>query len=159
MIAELSHPWWLFIVLGVCAGILSGTLGLGSGTILVPVLGLICGYGQKSAQGMALAVMTPMALLGAWRYWRNPAIDMHAYVIILIVCGALLGTLAGTEIAARLPGHLLRKIFAVVLVVVAFKMFTTPSKTNGSGPSGPLTNQEIAGSNHQGGMSNNITGQ
>ena len=97
MIFQLSHPWWVFILLGVAAGIISGTLGLGAGTVLVPALVLLLGFGQKSAQGMALAAMVPMAFLGALRYWRNPAIEMNHLVIALIVCGALAGTLFGTE--------------------------------------------------------------
>jgi uncharacterized membrane protein YfcA len=132
MIAQLSNPWWAFVLLGICAGVLSGALGLGSGVILVPALVLLCSFGQKSAQGMALAVMVPMALVGALRYWRNPQIDLNITVIGLIVCGALAGTLAGTELAARLPSHVLRRVFAVVLVVVAVRMFVTPSSPNQS---------------------------
>ena len=66
MIGQLSNPWWIFIVLGVCAGIISGGLGLGAGVVLVPALVLFFSFGQKNAQGMALAVMIPMALLGAF---------------------------------------------------------------------------------------------
>jgi len=124
MIGQLSNYWWVFILLGVCAGLVSGTLGLGSGTVLIPSLVLLCGFGQKSAQGTALAVMVPMALLGALRYWKNPEIDMNIVIIAFIVVGALAGTLAGTELAARLPSHTLRKIFAIFLAIVAVRMFT-----------------------------------
>ena len=72
MISQLANPWWYNVILGVFAGIVCGTLGLGSGIIVVPSLVLIFHFGQKSAQGMALCVMVPMALLGAFRYWRNP---------------------------------------------------------------------------------------
>jgi len=123
MTGELLSPWWVFVVLGLCAGILSGALGLGSGIILVPALVLLCGFAQKSSQGMALAVMVPMALLGALRYWKIPHVDMNIMIIILIIFGALIGTLAGTELAARLPAHVLRKTFAIVLIIVAVKMF------------------------------------
>lgn len=126
MIVQLSEPWWVFVVLGVCAGVISGALGLGSGIIVVPTLVLLCSFEQKSAQGMALAVMVPMALVGALRYWRNPEIEMNAVVIGLIILGALVGALAGTELAGRLPGHTLRKIFAIFLVIVAVKMLVTP---------------------------------
>ena len=124
MIGQLSNYWWAFILLGVCAGLVSGTLGLGSGTVLIPALVLLCGFGQKSAQGTALAVMVPMALLGALRYWKNPEIEMNIAIIAFIVVGALAGTLAGTELAARLPSHILRKIFAIFLIIVAVRMFT-----------------------------------
>ena len=121
---SLPGVWWGFVILGVCAGIISGALGVGSGTVIVPALVLLWGAGQKSAQGMALAVMVPMALIGALRYWRNPEIELHGWVIALIVLGAVAGTMAGTELAARLPAGVLRKFFAVFLVIVAVRMFT-----------------------------------
>jgi len=124
MMDQLSNYWWVFVLLGICAGVISGTLGLGSGTILIPILVLFCGFEQKSAQGTALAVMVPMALVGALRYWKNPEIEMDTAIILLIICGALAGVLVGTELAARLPSHTLRKIFAIYLAIVAVKMFT-----------------------------------
>ena len=80
-------------------------------------------------QGMALAIMVPMVLLGAFRYWQNEAVDIHLTAVSWIVVGALAGVMIGTMIAGRLPVGVLRKIFAVVLVVVAVKMFMGPSKS------------------------------
>ena len=87
-------------------GIVSGLLGVGSGTVVIPALVLLWGFGQKSAQGMALAAMVPMALIGALRYWRNPQVELHGVVLVLMVLGAVAGTLVGTELVGRLPaGH------------------------------------------------------
>jgi len=124
MIDQLSNYWWVFILLGICAGVIGGTLGLGSGTIIIPILVLFCAVEQKSAQGTALAAMVPMTLLGALRYWKNPEIEMNTAIIVLIALGALAGVLVGTELAARLPSHTLRKVFAIYLAIVAVKMFT-----------------------------------
>ena len=140
MIGQLSNPWWVFIVLGLCAGVLSGALGLGSGIILIPILVLLCGFGQKNAQGMALAVMVPMALLGALRYWKNPQIEMNGMVIALIICGALVGVLVGTELASRLPSHILRKAFAIFLVIAAVRIFIS-SGLKKTGPDNSLSVQ------------------
>ena len=142
MIGQLSNPWWVFVVLGVCAGILSGALGLGSGIIVVPTLVLLCGFAQKSAQGMALAVMVPMALLGAFRYWKNPQVEMNTVVIGLIICGALAGTLVGTELASRLPSHILRRLFAIFLVIAAMKMFFANPKIREQGIGNDLAKQK-----------------
>lgn len=154
MIAELSNPWWTFVLLGICAGVLSGTLGLGSGIILIPALVYLYRYDQKPAQGMALAIMVPMALVGALRYWRNPEIELNVAVIGWIVCGAVVGTLAGTELAARLPSHILRRIFAVVLVIVAVRMFMAPSRPKQSGLNNNMTDQNITDSVERGGPGN-----
>ena len=145
MLAQLFYPWWFFVVMGVAAGLISGSLGLGGGTIVVPALVLICHFSQKSAQGMALAIMVPMALVGALRYWRL-GIEMDWLVIVLMVCGALVGALGGTELAARLPAHVLRKGFAIFLVVVAFKMFTGSPKVGASAIEGGSVNSSSVNS-------------
>ena len=128
MLDQLSNPWWVYVALGIFAGILSGMLGIGGGVILVPSLVLIMGFGQKSAQGMSLAIMVPMAFVGAIRYLRNDDVNMDMLVVGLIVCGSLAGTMIGTSLEAHIPAHVLRKIFSVVLVIVAVKMFVGSSR-------------------------------
>ena len=159
MIGQLPNPWWIFILLGICAGVLSGLLGLGSGIILIPTLVLLCEYKQKSAQGMALAVMVPMALVGALRYWKNPQIEMDWAVVGLIILGALAGVLAGTELAPKLPGHILRKIFAAVLLLVAVKMFAGSTRPKQHGPNDSLTSQKITNLVESEGTNNESTEQ
>ncbi len=154
MIGQLSNPWWLFIVLGIGAGLIGGALGLGGGTIIVPTLVLICSFGQKNAQGTALAVMVPMALVGALRYWRNPAIEIHALPVGLIICGALVGVLVGTELASRLPAHILKKVFAAVLMIVAIKMFMTSPKSMQDSLDNNLTEQKTLSSPEHGETNN-----
>lgn len=125
MVGQLAGEWWVFVALGFCAGVVSGMLGLGSGTVVVPALVLLYGFGQQAAQGTALAVMVPMALVGAIRYWKNPEIELRSTVIALIALGAIAGTLLGTELAGRLSGATLRRLFAVFLMIVATRMFIT----------------------------------
>lgn len=153
MLEQLGNPWWGFIVVGIFAGILSGSLGLGGGVILVPALVFACGYPQKSAQGMALAIMVPMVLLGAFRYWQNEAIEMNMTAVAWVIVGALVGVMIGTGIASRLPTELLRKIFAVVLVIVAVKMFIGPSRSQ-KAAAGFVTEQSNASLVEPGGTSN-----
>jgi uncharacterized membrane protein YfcA len=154
MISQLPNYWWVFIILGVCAGIISGLLGLGSGSVVVPVLVLLFAFDQKAAQGTALAVMVPMALLGAIRYWRNPEIEVSGLVVLLIVMGALVGVLVGTELAGRLPSHILRKVFAIFLAIVAVKMFTASPKPQQPSPSTDTASQESVKQTNHGDVEN-----
>ncbi|MCD6395482.1 MAG: sulfite exporter TauE/SafE family protein [Planctomycetes bacterium] len=153
MLEQLGNPWWAFVVLGICAGMASGTLGIGGGVILVPGFVLLLAFPQKSAQGMALAVMVPTALVGAFRYWRHGDVEMDLLVIGLVVCGTLAGTLIGTQLAHLLPSHVLRKIFAVVLVIVAVKMFIGPSRSQ-KAAAGNVTEQSNASLVEPGGTGN-----
>ena len=145
MLAQLSYSWWAFVILGIFAGVVSSSLGLGAGTVVVPGLVLFCHFGQKSAQGMALAVMVPMALVGVLQY-RQHGIEMDWAAIALIVCGALAGTLGGMELAARLPASVLRKTFALFLVLAAVKMFTVSSKAGPPAVEGDAVNQNTVNS-------------
>ena len=146
MTGQLCSPWWNFIVLGICAGIISGALGLGSGTIVIPALVLLFNFGQKNAQGMALAVMVPMALVGALRYWQNPEIELNPVIIGLIICGSVIGALVGVELAGMLPAHVLRRVFAIFLIIVAVRMFMTSEKPRRPGLDNNMIEQKAANS-------------
>jgi len=108
-----------YVILGVIAGVISGCLGVGSGLVLIPAMVLLFSVPQKSAQGIALAVMVPMALVGAWRYIANPAIRVDMRLVALIVVGAVVGALIGSQLAAFLPAKALKKAFAAFLILVA----------------------------------------
>ena len=121
-----------YMVLGIVAGVLSGAMGVGSGILVVPALVLFCHLSQQTAQGTALAVMVPMALIGAIRYWMAGDILTDYRLAGLLILGAAIGALAGSGIALRLPADILRKAFAVLMVVLAVKMFFAPSQKAGA---------------------------
>ncbi len=136
---------WSLIMLGVAAGLLSAMLGVGSGILLVPALVLIIGLPQKSAQGTALAVMVPMALVGASRYVANPNIDISFMRVALLSVGAIAGALIGAVIAARVPGIVLRRIFAAFLLIVSVRMMLS-SRTgkHSAKPPTPLSAADVS---------------
>src|SRR5262245_51637182 len=108
--------------LGLIAGVLSGLVGIGGGIIIVPALVYFFGMDQKTAQGTSLAVLLPpTGLLAFLEYYRAGHVDITAGVGIIV--GLLLGGLFGGEFAQQLPHETLRKIFAVLLVIVAVKMW------------------------------------
>ena len=124
MFGELTNPWWAFVLLGILAGIASGLLGIGGGVIMVPALVLLfAGFGQKTAQGTALAIMVPLAIAGTLRYMQNPDITINWTVVVLVTTGAIAGTLIGTAMMSRLPVDFIRKCFAVLMLIIAIKMF------------------------------------
>jgi uncharacterized membrane protein YfcA len=123
--------------------------------VLVPIFA----FEPKSAPGTALALMVPMALVGAFRYWRNPQIEVSLAIVGLLVLGALPGVLVGTELAGRLPSHILRRFFAVFLTVIAVKMFTASPKQASKAPGESLANQNNANVIEPGGQNNESTEQ
>ncbi len=110
-----------FIATGLFAGILSGFFGIGGGVIVVPVLTLIFGLSQHQAQGTALAAMLPpITLLAALRYYK--AGNVNIQLAILISAGLLFGAYLGAQVAAYVPGNVLKKLFGVLLMYVSLRL-------------------------------------
>lgn len=122
----------LLILIGLFAGILSGTVGIGGGIVLVPALVLLLGYTQKLAQGTTLAVlMMPVVILGVLQYYRHGNVRFDAAVYIAI--GFLFGGYLGGFLVNSIPEvlHLtdsltihkpVSKLFALLMLVVAIRM-------------------------------------
>ena len=120
----MPEHWILYLVIGLASGLLSGTLGLGAGVIMIPAL-VALAIPQKEAQGIALSVMVPMALMGAVRYKLNPDIEVNMAIVGLLALTAIVGAFAGAGLAAHLSNMVLRKIFAIFLILVGLRMLLT----------------------------------
>lgn len=112
----------LAILVGLIGGTLSGLTGLGGGFIMVPLLVYLFGMSQHGAQGTSLAVLLPpLGLLAFMQYYRNGHVDVG--VAVLVAVGFFFGGWLGGWTAQMIPGPLLRKGFAVLLVFIAADMF------------------------------------
>ncbi|MFH1622744.1 MAG: TSUP family transporter [Candidatus Omnitrophota bacterium] len=110
-----------YILVGLIAGIFGGFLGIGGGTILIPVMIYIYGLTQHQAQGTTLALMVPpIGLLAVMRYYYsgNVKISMAAFICI----GFFIGGLIGAHFVQNVPDTALKKIFGTYLLIIAFKM-------------------------------------
>lgn len=111
----------LLAVVGLAAGILSGLIGVGGGIIIVPALVLALGFSQQQAQGTSLGLLLlPVGILAVMNYYKAGYIDVKVVGIMCITF--VLGGWLGSKIAISLPQDTIKKVFAVVLIVVAFKM-------------------------------------
>jgi hypothetical protein len=143
--------WYLYILVGLACGVFSATFGVGSGILMIPILVLAFATKQKSAQGICLAVMVPMALVGAIRYQMNPKIVVDMKLVGLLTIGGVVGALIGARIAAKLHPDVLRRMFAIVMIIAAVRMLivkgpkpadqtqTKESQTSPSEPGRPET--------------------
>ncbi len=115
--------WYLYILAGLIAGIMSSLFGVGSGILVVPILTIAFAFGQKSAQGMALALMVPMALVGALRYYFNPEVDISLKLFGLLAIGGVIGALVGSQVVFSLSESVLKRMFAVFIIITGIHMF------------------------------------
>jgi uncharacterized membrane protein YfcA len=112
-----TGAWLRAVVLlstGVFTGFLSGMMGVGGGSIMVPAMVLLAGLPQVLAQGSSLLAMIPAGTVGAYTHWRLG--NVVKALLPGLIPGILLGTFAGSSMALRLPEAVLRLTFAAVLV-------------------------------------------
>ena len=102
---------------GLAGGMASGLFGIGGGTIMVPILGLLLGFTQHRAQGTSLvALIPPTGLLAVLAYGKAGYVDWRTG--LLLVPGVFLGGIAGGNLAKRIPSVAMRKIFAALMFLL-----------------------------------------
>ncbi|SHI70618.1 hypothetical protein SAMN05444363_1352 [Flavobacterium terrae] len=109
------------IVIGLLAGMLSGLVGVGGGIIMVPLLVLLLGFNQHQAQGTSLTVLVvPVTALAVYNYYKEGYINWKYAAIIAVFF--VVGSYFGSKLAVGIDQKMLKKVFGVVLIIVAGKM-------------------------------------
>ena len=114
----------LYIIIGVGAGVLAGLFGIGGGVVIVPALLYVARMSQITATGTSLgALLLPVGALGAWEYYRRGDLDVRAALLIAI--GLFFGAFFGAKLAHMLTAIQLKRAFAVFLVLIAVRIWTS----------------------------------
>jgi uncharacterized protein len=111
----------ILIVIGIITGIMAGMLGIGGAIIMIPALVFLLGITQQTAQGTSLAVMLPpVGIIAAYNYYKAGQVNIRFAIILAVFF--LVGSYFGSKLALNLPQALLKKIFGILLLLVAAKM-------------------------------------
>ena len=105
---------------GVVAGVASGLLGVGGGTLIVPFLTLAVGFSQHSAEATSLLVILPTAVAGSLALRRRGVGDLGLAIRFGVVGAA--GSVLGALLALALPASALRVLFAVFIGAIGLKL-------------------------------------
>ncbi len=108
------------LAVGLIAGVLSGMLGIGGGTIAIPGLVLLLGVEQHTAQGVALSAMLLTALVGAVVHYRQENVNLS--MAVWIAPGAVAFSLLGAWAAGMVTAEWLTRVFAIALLVIGCRM-------------------------------------
>jgi uncharacterized protein len=110
----------VLVIIGVVAGFLAGTFGIGGGIVMIPALVMLLGFKQQMAQGTTLAAMIPpIGIIAAFEYYKSGNVNITA--AILIALGFLAGSFFGARLAISIDEVLLKRIFGVLLFVMSIK--------------------------------------
>lgn len=108
------------LLIGLAAGMMSSLVGIGGGIVIVPALVLIFGLSQKMAQGTSLAMMLPpIGVLAVINYNRQGYVDFKIAGILCL--SFILGSYLGSKMVLGLDAMLVKKIFAVFMIIIAVK--------------------------------------
>ena len=104
---------------GLLAGVLAGMFGVGGGILFVPAL-VALGLEQHQATGTSLLAILPAVAAGTWRNAQSGTVAWRSAVVIGLA--AALSAQGGVLVSEALPGHVLRKLFALLLFAVAVQI-------------------------------------
>ena len=117
----------VLLLIGLAAGVLGGLVGIGGGIIIVPSLIYFLGFSQKEAQGTSLGILLlPVGILGVLQFYKAGYVDMRT--IWLVSFGFLVGSYFGSKIALSFPQETVKKIFAILMILIALKMLFLDKK-------------------------------
>ncbi len=120
----------IYILVGICAGVLGG-MGMGGGTILIPMLTIFFEVNQHVAQAINLISFIPMAIVAVILHAKNRLIDFKGIGIIIGV--GILTSLLGSVLAKNVKGDILSRIFGgflIILALIQLIFFFKKQKTN-----------------------------
>lgn len=111
----------LLIAIGIITGAVAGMLGIGGAIIMIPALVFLVGLSQHDAQGTSLAVMLPpIGIIAAYNYYKVGHVNIK--FALILAATFLIGSYFGSKLALAVPQNVLKKVFAVLLLLVAARM-------------------------------------
>jgi hypothetical protein len=116
-----SRPLFKLAVIGTTAGVFSGLFGVGGGTVIVPLLILWFGYGERLATGTSLAAIVIIGLLGALAQGGIYG-NVHVLTGLLLSIPAIAGVLVGIAIQQRISQRAISLLFVALLVGIAIEL-------------------------------------
>jgi len=107
----------LAVAIGLVAGVMAGLFGVGGGILFVPTLTFALGLTQLHAEASSLLAIIPTVLAGTWRQQRYGNVRWRPAIVIGLA--AIGGVEGGVALAETLPEHVLRRLFGVLMILVA----------------------------------------
>ena len=111
----------LFILAGICGGVLAG-MGMGGGTLTIPMLVLFFDVEQTVAQTINLVAFLPTGFVALLIHFKNRLVDVKKALTIMIP--ALLTAVISSLFVSKLSGDFLAKLFGGFLIAVAICSFS-----------------------------------
>lgn len=107
-------------ILGIFTGLINGLFGSGGGTILVPGMIFLLGMEEHKAHATAISIILPLTIVSTYIYLKSGIMSYN--ITLKVAVGGVLGGYVGAKLLNKIPSSLLRKIFAIFMMIAAFRM-------------------------------------
>ena len=107
--------WLWFIVAGILSGVVAG-MGMGGGTLLIPILTIFFSISQKLAQGINLLAFLPCAVVSLLIHIKNKLVDFKIGLPIIIT--GILASVGASFLAVSTNNKTLKILFGVFLLII-----------------------------------------
>lgn len=108
------------VLIGIITGLANGLFGSGGGTIAVPAMILLLDAEDHVAHATAISIILPLTLVSAFFYISHSYVDMA--LTLKVTIGGVVGGYIGAKILNICPSRILRKVFAVFMILAAIRM-------------------------------------
>jgi hypothetical protein len=112
--------------IGLLAGVVASLTGVGGGILFVPALTLLLGLSQVDAEGTSLLAIIPVAVVATLLQRRTGEVDLRAAGLVGL--GAIPAAIGGAVLAHYMPEMALRVVFALLMVVIALRVWITSER-------------------------------
>jgi uncharacterized protein len=115
--ARADRPYVRLAAIGLAGGLFSGLLGVGGGVVMVPLLVLWAGYGQRDAHAISLGAIIPISAAGVVTF--GVAGEIQVWEALALAGGSIAGAQVGTTMLSRIDERVLKLAFGSFMLVVA----------------------------------------
>ena len=109
-----------YIGIGLIGGLFSGLLGIGGGTVMVPLMVLLLGTQQKKAHALSLGAIIPISIVAVAVYGGAGKVNPAAAAALAV--GAIFGARVGANLLANASERRLKACFGIFLLIAAVLM-------------------------------------
>ncbi|WIF94347.1 sulfite exporter TauE/SafE family protein [Caminicella sporogenes] len=107
-------------LLGIVTGLLNGLFGSGGGTLLVPGMIFLLKTEVHKAHATAISIILPLTFISTIIYFKSGIINYE--ITLKVASGGIIGSYIGAKLLNKIPTNWLRKIFALFMMIAAFRM-------------------------------------
>ena len=108
------------VLIGICAGIISGLFSTGGGMILVPAFVYLLNVEETRARGTSVFCILPMVITSSLFYYKDNFIDWK--IAILCAIGGTVGGFLGAKLLKKLPVKVFKIMFIIFLIYASYNM-------------------------------------